>query len=74
MFMPINSIVVEICPGIDGRMLPLSGPFSRLAMATGNHHIMYHLNKNTMQFSKHGSTFNINNFLNWLDNKLKMFE
>ena len=74
MFMPTGGTVIEICPGLDGRMLPASGPFSRLAMATGMKHIMYHLTKETMQFSKHGTRFDIKKFINSIKNSLKVIE
>ena len=57
MFMPIGATLVEITPGLDGRMLPGSGPFSRVAMASGVHHVYHHLLKDMQVFSRHGTTF-----------------
>lgn len=74
MFMPTGGTVIEICPGLDGRMLPASGPFSRLAMATGMKHIMYHLTKETMQFSRQGTRFDISRFIYSIKKFLNMIE
>ena len=59
MFMPLGALLVEITPGLDGRMLPGSGPFSRVTMATGTHHMFFHLLKEMQTFTRKGTTFDV---------------
>jgi len=64
MFMPVGGTVVEITPGLDGRMLPGTGPFSRLSMAAGVKHVIYNLHSGMQKFTKRGTSFDIIQFLN----------
>ena len=56
-FMPVGGVVIEITPTTDGRMMPWSGPFSRLAMASGIHHYIFNLATEQQTFTKFGTTF-----------------
>ena len=55
----------------DGRMLPGSGPFSRLAMATGINHYIHYLKSGDKSFTKKGGVkFNVANLATSVDNAL----
>lgn len=63
-FMPPESTVVEITAQNDGRMLPGSGPFSRLSMATGVNHYIHYLKAGAKFFSRKGGvSFNVTNLV-----------
>ena len=62
-FMPPGGLVVEITPQTDGRMLPGTGIFSRLAMSTGINHYIHHLSSGERNFSKRGITFNVDHLV-----------
>ena len=55
----------------DGRMLPGSGPFSRLAMATGINHYIHYLKSGDKTFTRKGGVkFNVLNMVTSIENAL----
>ena len=56
---------------IDGRMLPGSGPFSRLAMVTGINHYIHYLKSGDKTFTRKGGVkFNVANLVSSVQNAL----
>ena len=60
---------------IDGRMLPGSGPFSRLAMATGINHYIHYLKSGSKSFTRKGGvSFNVSNLVESMQISLSKIE
>jgi hypothetical protein len=69
-FMPPGGAIVEIVPSTEGRMNPASGIFSRFAMATGVHHLIYPVPPDKLHFSRKGTSFPLHEVLAYIQQNL----